>query len=109
MRLRDLPKGEKVFVDANIFLSHIFEEKDTLEECARFLKRLHAGEFKGYTSIIVLNEVFHRTAIAEVGESKKARLSRAAVFLKEHPEVFQSLAKPWRAGITLSRSPPSAM
>ncbi|MBN2014280.1 MAG: hypothetical protein JW778_03785 [Candidatus Altiarchaeota archaeon] len=48
MKLGELPKGEKVFIDANIFLSEIFDEQETADECMKFLERIKNAELKGY-------------------------------------------------------------
>ncbi len=97
MILKDIPKGGSVFVDANIFISEILEERETVDECLDFLERIKNNEIKGFTSIIVLNEIFHRIAIAEAHISFDIPLQRTITFLKENPKSFRSLDKPWKA------------
>ncbi len=96
MKLEDINDTEKIFIDANIFLSEIFDE-ETADECMDFLERVKDGGIRGFTSVIVLNEIFHRVAIAQVYKSFKIPLSKASLFLKENPDKFKSLGKPWEA------------
>lgn len=97
MNLSDLPRGERIFIDANIFLSEIFEEEDTVKSCTKFLNRIKNDEMDGFSSVIVLNEIFHRVAIAQAHESFGISLSRVVTFLKDNPDKFRSMDKPWEA------------
>jgi predicted nucleic acid-binding protein len=103
MKLKDLPNGDRIFVDANIFLSEIFEEEETVDECADFLERIKNHGVEGFTSIIVINEVFHRTAVAEAKKVFNIPLQKIATFLKKNPESFKSLKKPWEAVENINR------
>lgn len=62
MSLTDLRDGDRVFIDANIFIYHFggrsLECKALLERCAR-----HA--LLGYTSTPILAEVLRRRMVAE--------------------------------------------
>ncbi len=62
MSLADLRDGDRVFIDANIFIYHFggrsLECKALLERCAR-------RDLLGYTSTPVLAEVLHRRMVAE--------------------------------------------
>jgi predicted nucleic acid-binding protein len=62
MSLVDLRDGDRVFIDANIFIYHFggrsLECKALLERCAR-------RALLGYTSTPILAEVLHRRMVAE--------------------------------------------
>jgi predicted nucleic acid-binding protein len=90
MVLADLRDGDRVFIDANIFIYHFggrsLECKSLLERCAR-------RELLGYTSTPVLAEVLHRRMVAEA-IAKGLVTSRTAVRkLGETPEVVKQLTQ----------------
>ncbi|PKP55788.1 MAG: hypothetical protein CVT88_09945 [Candidatus Altiarchaeales archaeon HGW-Altiarchaeales-1] len=89
MDLKNLRKG-RVFVDANIFLAEILEE-DAADECMNFLQRISSGELKGSTSSIVLNEVFHRTLIADAIATYNLKGWLAVNYLKRNPDKIKEL------------------
>ncbi|MEN6610553.1 MAG: type II toxin-antitoxin system VapC family toxin [Methanoregulaceae archaeon] len=80
-----LEEGTTVFIDANIFLSIIFENSGRAESSVRFLESVHEGTIHGTTSVLVLNEVLHRLLIASVVNDAGIPLEEAVTFLKIHP------------------------
>ena len=64
MKLSDIPTGSVVFIDANVPLAVIFGERSTLVAEA-FLARIEGEEIIGVTSVVVVNEIFHRSLVAE--------------------------------------------
>jgi len=62
-------------------------------------------EFSRFTSVIVLNEVFHKTAIADAKKSFNIPLKNIVTFLKRNPEKFKSLNQPWVALENIVRIP----
>lgn len=89
MNLKNL-RGGKVFVDANIFLAEILGE-DTADVCLHFLQRVSSGELEGSTSSIVLNEVFHRTLIADAIATYNIKGELAINYLKRKPDSIKKL------------------
>ncbi len=89
MNLKNLRSGN-VFVDANIFLAEILEE-DSADECMDFLQRIAFGRLNGSTSLIVLNEVFHRTLIADAIATYKIKGELAVNYLKRKPDKLKKL------------------
>lgn len=79
-----------VFVDANIFLSEILEE-DAADECMNFLQRIASGKLNGSTSLIVLNEVFHRTLIADAIATYNIKGELTVNYLKRNPDKLKKL------------------
>lgn len=57
MTLAELRDGDRVFIDANVFICH-FGGRSL--ECKSFLERCAGRELLGYTSTAVLAEVLHR-------------------------------------------------
>jgi len=94
MKLSDIPTGSSVFVDANVPLAVIFGEKNaTVAE--DFLERIESEEIIGVTSVVVINEIFHRSLIAETCRLLGISPSFALRRLKKKPEVFLSLYESW--------------
>lgn len=91
MNLKNLISGN-VFVDANISLAEILEE-DAADECMDFLQRIASGELNGSGTLLVLNEVFHRTLIADAISTYKIKGELAVNYLKRNPDKLKKLTK----------------
>ncbi len=48
MRLGDIPDGEKVFIDSNIFTYLLVEDSRYIKSVNSFLKRIEQGEIIGF-------------------------------------------------------------
>jgi predicted nucleic acid-binding protein len=64
-------------------------------------KAVAAGDYRGITSVMVCNEVFHRAMLAEVVERYEIEPKRALRHLKEHGELVTELSKTWKVMNTL--------
>jgi len=72
-------------------LAVIFEEKN-VPVAEDFLGRIESEEIVGVTSVVVINEIFHRSLIAEACRLPWSFLLPFALRkLKKEPEVFLSL------------------
>ncbi len=89
--------GAIVFIDANIFLYAVSGhwKFGTSSKC--LLDSINEGEFKGITSILVCNEVFHRSLIAEIVERENISPQSVSKCLKEDPELVRDSTKAWSA------------
>jgi len=94
MRLSDIPTGATVFVDANVPLASILEERRAgiAEE---FLLRMESHEIATVTSTIVLSEMFHRLLLAEACKLLQVPSHIALRHLKQQPNLFQQLRECW--------------
>jgi predicted nucleic acid-binding protein len=95
MKLSEIAPGSPVFIDANVPLAVIFKEQNA-PLAREFLKRIESREIVGVTSVLVVNEVFHRSLIAEVCKLLQVRPPVALRKLKETPGIFQSLHESWK-------------
>jgi predicted nucleic acid-binding protein len=90
MVLADLRDGDRVFIDANIFIYHFggrsLECKALLERCAR-------RELLGYTSTPILAEVLHRRMVAEAIARGFVTARTAVRKLGETPEMVKQLTQ----------------
>lgn len=90
MTLADLRDGERVFIDANIFIYH-FGGRSL--ECKVFLERCARRELLGYTSTPILAEVLHRLMVAEAIAKGLVTTKTAVRKLGENPEMVKQLTQ----------------
>jgi predicted nucleic acid-binding protein len=90
MRLADLRDGDRIFIDANIFIYH-FGGRSL--ECKAFLERCARRELLGYTSTPILAEVLHRPMVAEAIAKGLVTARTAVRKLGETPELVKQLTQ----------------
>lgn len=95
MILSEVPSSERIFIDTNIFLYSAFEHPDFGDSCKEFLKRVEEGTILGFTSELVLNEVFHKLMIAEIAENQGIEARKVTGMVKKRPEVIGKLKVVW--------------
>jgi len=93
--LSQLQAGERVFIDTNIFLYVVFEHSAYGKSCRDFLRRIEKDELMGFTSDLVLNEVFHKLMISEIAETQGIEAYNAAKLIKRDPEIIRDLRRIW--------------
>jgi Predicted nucleic acid-binding protein, contains PIN domain len=103
MKVDDLPEGEEVFIDANIFLFHVLDELRYGEASTLFLEKIERREIKAVTNVIVLNEVAFKILMAELSNhSEKFNIWVARKLLKSK-EVTEKAYRPVKRYITYLR------
>jgi predicted nucleic acid-binding protein len=90
MTLADLQDGDRVFIDANIFIYHFGGQS---LECKAVLKRCARRELLGYTSTPVLAEVLHRRMVAEAIAQGLVTARTAVRKLGKIPEIVKQLTQ----------------
>lgn len=83
--------GEPCFLDANIFLSIIWDNDQYSSSCKQFLKRVETGELNGYTSIVVLDEIFHKLMLTELYTRFNILPRKAFSTIHNQPELLSRL------------------
>jgi len=86
--LTELPAGQTVFIDANIFIYHF---TGLSQECSRFLERCERGDLWGITAVHVLLEVLHRLMMIEAVTKKLVTPGNVAKKLRTRPNVVKQL------------------
>jgi len=94
MKLFDIPTGSRVFIDANVPLAVILDERNA-PVAEDFLARVESEEISGVTSVVVINEIFHRCLVAETCRLLRVSPPIALQKLKKEPEIFLSLHESW--------------
>ena len=90
-RLRDLPAGSLVFVDASVMAPY-FARTDALgQACAAFLERVAGAKFRALTSIPMVMEVVHRVMVAEAMTRFNKGPREIVTYLKKHPQAVRTV------------------
>lgn len=58
--LEKIHRGERVYIDANIFHLYLRGPESIKKQCKSFIERIKRGEIVGYTSVLVLDEFIYR-------------------------------------------------
>jgi predicted nucleic acid-binding protein len=89
--LTNLPPNVDIFIDANL-LAYFFVRRDTFaQHVAQFLKRAVDDELRIHSSTQVVSDVIHRVMLSEAVRTFKLEPSKAAQYLKTHPERVKAL------------------
>lgn len=67
-RLRSIPIGRAIFIDANVFHFYLRGPEDIRKECTKFLERVEKEEILGYTSVLVLDELMYKILLRTIEE-----------------------------------------
>lgn len=89
MNLDEISAGERVFIDANIFIYHF---TGVSEQCSRFLLRCEQGELTGVTSMNVVLEVLHRLMMVEAVNKKLLDPPNIVKKLQKNPNLVKQLS-----------------
>jgi len=95
LKLSQLPDGESIFLDANIFLYSAFDHPTFGGACRNFLVRVDQEEVHGYCSAFVLNEVFHKLMMSEIVDKFEVQAGVANNLFKQRPEIISELCDVW--------------
>src|SRR6266446_6714957 len=93
MTLADIPAGEVVFVDANIFIFYFRPDPVLGPSCDQFLRRIETGDIQGFTSSHILTEMAHRLMTAEAMQQLGWPMTGIARRLRNHPAQVRSLVR----------------
>jgi predicted nucleic acid-binding protein len=83
-----VPTGERVFVDATVFVYHF---TGVSPSCRAFLERCEAGQVRGVTSMLVIAEVTHRLMMIEAVAKGLVTGGSVAKKLRERPAAVKRL------------------
>lgn len=93
MIFSDIPPGETVVIDANIFAYHFQPHPGLGTACSDFLERVERAEISGITSNHVLTELAHRLMTLEACEKYGWPYAGIAQRLKRHPAEVRKLTR----------------
>ena len=93
MFLHEIKTGDKVFIDANIFVYHFSKGSEFNKSCTEFLYRIETSQIHGFTSIGTIMEAVHRLMMVEASAAIDAETRNLPKHLKQHPDAVKQLTK----------------
>ncbi len=91
MTFADIPTGEMVFLDANVFIHYFGRDPDLGPPARDLLRRIESGELRGFTTTHILAEVLHRLMTIEAMQSLGWPYAGIAQRLRQHPDAIEKL------------------
>jgi len=91
MIFADIPAGDSVFIDANVFVYDFGPDPIFGLPCRALLERVEQGEVKGYISAHVLHEAAHRLMTLEACKTFGWPYTGIGRRLRSHPRELQQL------------------
>jgi predicted nucleic acid-binding protein len=89
MKLADINKDSKVFIDTNIFTYHLSGHSVFGRACRDFLEKIEKGDYQGYVNDIVLSEVQLNFIKSEFFKLKGIEPQRVVREIKRKPNLLE--------------------
>lgn len=86
---------DTVFVDANIFIYVATEDERYVDRCEDLLDSIEAGRVKGFTSVLVLNEVVHKLMTLEIAEEKDVAPGAVMQHIRNDSSLLGTVSEAW--------------
>lgn len=93
MYLQDIAPGQRVFIDANIFVYHFSQDSGFNKACRDFLLQVESSEIHGFTSAAVILEATHRLMMVEATSLIDSDVRNLPKYLKQNPDIAKKLTK----------------
>lgn len=93
MRLEDLPKGSRVFVDANVLTYALSTVEPLHSQAVSLIERSARQEIALFTAATQAANVIHRTMIVEAKSVLQVPSSKIIAYLKAHPDTVKRLTR----------------
>lgn len=91
MNFSDIPAGEMVFLDANVFIHFFGRDPDFGPPARDLLRRIENGELRGVTTTHILAEVLHRLMTIEAMQTFGWPYAGIAQRLRQHLDSIERL------------------
>lgn len=99
MALTDVAPGSAVFVDANILVYHFAGRSPN---CTAFLRRIEAGELRGFTGQVGVLEVAHRLMMLEAAGRGLASKGNPATIVGRRHDLVRELSKYYFSALAIA-------
>lgn len=93
MYLHETEQGQRIFIDANIFVYHFSQTSSFNKSCRGFLLRVESSEIHGFTSAAIVQEATHRLMMTEASAVIDAEVRNIPKYLKQNPDIAKRLTK----------------
>lgn len=101
----EVPAGESVCIDANIFHYAIIPVPPFTSFVLPFIDRMRRGEFNGYANFQALADAQHKTMTSLAASQYQLTRTSIVGWLKNHPQHVQTLEGLAQAATMLSSLP----
>lgn len=91
MFLHEIKSGQKVFIDANIFVYHFSQNSSFNKSCTDFLVRVENSELHGITSAAIMQEATHRLMMVETSAAVNVEVKNLPKYLKQNSDIVKQL------------------
>ncbi len=88
MKLEDMHRGSKVFIDSNIFTYHLSGHSIFGKSCRKFLKGVERGEYESYVNDVELSEVLLNFIKSELFRRRGIKPQRMVREIKREPSLI---------------------
>lgn len=92
--LADFRSDEPIFIDANIFLFHAFDDEDYGEAATSFLAEVEGGEINAVTSALVIDEVLFKILVQEAAAHLEKPTIRSTKKAMKEASFLEKVYKP---------------
>lgn len=93
MYLHEIKPGQRVFIDANIFVYHFSNGSRFNKSCTDFLFMVENSTVHGVTSAAVIQEATHRLMMTEASSILDIEVKNLPKYLKQHPDIVKQLTR----------------
>ena len=89
MKLKDIQRGSKVFIDTNIFTYHLSGHSVFGGSCRNFLKCVERGEYESCVNDVVLSEVLLNFIKSELFRLRGIKPHKVVREIKREPSLIK--------------------
>ena len=89
LKLEDMQRGSKVFIDTNIITYHLSGHSVFGGACRNFLKGIESAEYESYVTDVVLSEVLLNYVKSELFKLRGIKPHRVVQEIKREPSLIR--------------------
>jgi predicted nucleic acid-binding protein len=89
LKLEDMQRGSKVFIDTNIITYHLSGHSVFGGACRNFLKGIESAEYESYVTDVVLSEVLLNYVKSELFKLRGIKPHRVVQKIKREPSLIR--------------------
>lgn len=90
--LKDIPIGERVFIDSNFFSYHLLNHRIYGAVCREFIEDIQDGEYCGFISPVVVSETIFNFIKAYIFKEYGIKPAEAISMIKVNPKVLSEIS-----------------
>ncbi|OYT66708.1 hypothetical protein B6V00_02980 [ANME-1 cluster archaeon ex4572_4] len=91
MRLEDVHRGERIFIDTNIFTYLLVKDKRYINSVKSFLKKVEGGFYTGFFNLTVFDETSFNFIKLKVIKKYGIKRGEFSDFYKQNPNLVREI------------------